>query len=308
MKKSYKTIKDFLNNSVDNTDVLENTKFYQKYLLSFIYDLIKYDFKEDSETITQEQYVNCIALKGKTAVIEKNGKLYMPFEGNCYGYDVNNYPTKYVYANPVLGSGEYEDGKKCAIIYNTSMDKNNYAPSYLLTIINKYARWLADIDSTINSCLIAQRAGLVGQAATSEVAEAMNEIINKLKAGDTKTLLNEDIKLNSFQTLQFNTSTSYNELTNLRDYILNIYFNTIGLNQLQEKRERLIETEVQYKDDLLELCINMMFKCAKENVEKVNKIFNRSWEVMKNEVVTFEEDEDDGVNEARMEEEEDENN
>lgn len=269
---NYKNVKDFLKNSYNTSSVPTGVNYYTRFLLNKCQNLFIYDGLPDS--IPSWELEKSLIIKGNGAVIKKKGKLYVPFTGSVYGYDEYYVPNKFTFAQPVLGSGSYEDGKDCAIIWNTEADKIDYNNSILFDTIKRYARLLADVESTFTSILIGQRTGRVGIAQSSQTAQAVDEVMKKLELGETKTILNNTNPiLDTFQLLNFMPGGNLIDFSTTRDYLLNCFYNEIGLQTLEQKKERMITGELEVDNQVLSNNILSMYDMRIKNVRHINEVF-----------------------------------
>jgi hypothetical protein len=281
----YKQAKDFLKKSYSVKSVQRGTYYYTKFLLAKCQNIFLYE--NLPETLPAWEIEKNLIIKGNGAVIKKDNNLYIPFTGNVYGYDAYMVPNKFTFANPVIGGGSnLEDMKNCAIIWNSDIDKINFfdGSSWLWETIKRYARMLADLESSFANNLVYSRSGLITQAATQTTADAMQTTINKLEAGDVSTVLNKQILFDDIKPMNFGSPMTLNQFTEARDYLLNCFYNTIGLQTLEEKKERMITDEINVDNGVLLNNIDIMYKTRVENVEKINKLFNTDIKVFKNSI------------------------
>lgn len=276
---TYKNVKDFLKKNYDVSNVLKGVDFYTRLLVSKCQGLFYYENLPD--TLNSWEIEKNLILKGNGAIVEKKGGLYIPFTGTVYGYDEYDVPDRFTFSQPILGGGSYLDGQKCAIVWNTHYDKLDYTQSLLFSIIKRYARVLADIDSTIHSQLVGGRLGRMGMAQNSQVGQAVDEVMTKLALGDVSTIVNSQMLVDNFKPLQFNNVEFIAELTRTRDYMLNCFYNEIGINTLEEKKERMITDEITNDNRLLMANIDEMYSMRVANVDKINQVFGTNIVVKK---------------------------
>lgn len=280
---TYKEARELLNASYNVTSVLKGVRYYQNFLLSKCQNLFIYTDLPD--TLPAWEIEKNLIIKGNGCVVKKNGELYIPFTGSVFGFDEYYVPNRFTYAQPVLGSGTVKDGEDGAILWNMEIDKVDYNRSVLFETIQRYSRMLADLESTYASILVAQRAGRVGIASTSQVAKSVDDVMSKLELGECKTIINTTSLMDTFKPLSFMPTGSIMEFTTVRDYLLNCFYNEIGFQTLEEKRERMITSELETETHLLNNNIHRMYMMRLENVIKINKIFGTNITVkMYNEV------------------------
>ena len=273
---SYKSAKEFLNNSYDTGNVARGILYWQKFLLAKCQNLFIYE--NLPESLPAWEIEKSLIMKGTGCVVKKKGKLWVPFSGSVFGFDEYNIPNRFTYAQAILGSGSVTDGIDGAIIWNSEVDKLDPNISTLYETICRYSRMLADIESTMQSYLVAQRAGRIGVAQNSQTARAVDEVMTKLEMGECKTIVNSTQLLDTFRPISFAPTGSLSEFSRTRDYLLNCFYNEIGLQTLETKRERMITSELEVDGDVLENNISSMYKARLKNVMNINKVFGNMLE------------------------------
>lgn len=281
---TYKNAQQFLKNSYSVSSVPKGTNYWVKFLLSKCQNLFIY--KNLPETLPQCEIEKNLIIKGNGAVVKKNGNLYIPFTGNVYGFDEYMIPNKFTYANPVIGGDSgLIDGKNCAIIWNSEIDKIDCQSSWMWDTIRRYARMLADLESSFVNALVYSRGALLAQASNQSSADAMNIVINKLKAGDVSTVVNSQMSFDSLKEFTIQPVNSFAGFIEARDYLINCFLNSIGLQTLEEKKERMITDELNVDGDVLNNNIDILYIERIKNVEHINKVFGTNIEVYKNEIL-----------------------
>lgn len=268
---NYKSAKEFLRNSYDTGSVPRGILYWQKFLLAKCQNLFIYE--NLPESLPAWEIEKSLIMKGVGCVVKKKGKLWIPFSGSVFGFDEYNIPNRFTYAQAILGSGSVTDGVDGAIVWNSEVDKLDPNISTLYETICRYARMLADIESTMQSYLVAQRAGRIGVAQNSQTARSVDEVMTKLEMGECKTIVNSTQLLDTFRPISFAPTGSLSEFSRTRDYLLNCFYNEIGLQTLETKKERMITSELEVDGDVLENNISSMYKTRLKNVMKINKVF-----------------------------------
>ena len=268
---NYKSAKEFLRNSYDTGSVPRGILYWQKFLLAKCQNLFIYE--NLPESLPAWEIEKSLIMKGVGCVVKKKGKLWIPFSGSVFGFDEYNVPNRFTYAQAILGSGSVTDGVDGAIVWNSEVDKLDPNISTLYETICRYARMLADIESTMQSYLVAQRAGRIGVAQNSQTARSVDEVMTKLEMGECKTIVNSTQLLDTFRPISFAPTGSLSEFSNMRDYLLNCFYNEIGLQTLETKKERMITSELEVDGDVLENNISSMYKARLKNVRNINKVF-----------------------------------
>ena len=216
--------------------------------------------------------------------------------GGLSGIDKYYLPNRFVYAQPALGSGNLIIDKNCVVIYNCSTDQ--YTQSGLSEIIQRSARLLADIDSSISILTINTRATKLNVAANDSIAKTVNHAMQKIADGEIETINTQSL-LDLYKTVDWNSEQKQQEiieLLNAKQQIMASFLSEIGVKNFTEKKERLITDEVTADDQLLTINVEDMLNYRKNGIEKINKMFNTSISVKRNpsyDINTFKQNGDD---------------
>lgn len=284
-EKQFKQAKEYLKANPSITNVARGTAYWKKYLLSRMQNLFIF-FNTEEKNFNAWEYMKNKIIKGYVVAFEKNGTIWTPFEANAYAFDAYFVPNRVVYANPVIGSGTLKSDENCVICWNTDTDKMLPGTSIVWETIERYARMLAELESTFANSLIYTRAGLLAQANNSTTAKAFDEILNKIRIGDVSTVMNPTMAFDSLQMFNLNTNANFTTFCEARDYLINCFMNSIGLQTIEEKKERMIEAEVEnaQENDVLRNNIDIMYKCTCESIDKINEMFKTNIIVKKNKI------------------------
>ena len=199
-----------------------------------------------------------------------------------------HYPTEAVYGNPTLPFKKLNIGMNCEVIYNNNlMDNVEYMQSdgSLKTFIMRYARQLADIESTINIYLVNSRLTSYPVAANDRVANSISTFFKKLRSGKNAIISDNNI-VQEFRNVDINRSNIHdgiNDLLIARDKILEQFYRDIGVKMYNPKKAQVSEDEIQVNDQLLLISKDDMLKQRKEGLDRVNNMFGTSITVKINE-------------------------
>ena len=202
--------------------------------------------------------------------------------GGLSGIDKYYLPTNFVYAQPALGSGNLIIDKNCVVIYNSSIDQ--YTRSGLSEIIQRSARLLADIDSSISILTINTRATKLNVAANDSIAKTVNHAMQKIADGEIETINTQSL-LDLYKTVDWNSEQKQQEiieLLNAKQQIMASFLSEIGVKNFTEKKERLITDEVTADNQLLTINVEDMEDYRKKGIKEVNKMFGTSITVKRN--------------------------
>ena len=126
----------------------------------------------------------------------KNGELVTTYVGT-FNLDKYYQPTEGVYAQPILGSGNLTlNGFDNVVIWNNSLQANiNDIPidNNLYSFIGRYARRLADAESTSNIYTINNRATNYPVAKNDKVKKSLEKFFNMLSLGKRSVISDETV-------------------------------------------------------------------------------------------------------------------
>jgi len=213
--------------------------------------------------------------------------------GGLSGVDMYYKPTRFVYAQPVLVGKTVTLHKDCAIIYNSTIDE--YRRVGFWEIIRRYARMLADLDSSFNILTVNGRAGKLNVVADEQTARTVNEAFQKLALGEYQTINQKSI-IELYKTLDWNGDKTgqMTELLMAKEKVMENFLQEIGVNKRTDKRERLVADEVYADDQLLTVNTDDMLASRKKGVEEINRLFGTNITVRRNEAYEQHEPEEEG--------------
>lgn len=270
-----------INECYNVCDVVEGFKYYQRVLTEKCLGMFK--FENCPKNLKQEQLEKRIITDGYAIVFkhQKYGLVTSP--SSIYGEDIYFMPTKATYTQVVLGSGNLVIGKNCAIIYNSAIDTEQ--PQGLTPLIDRYARLLADFDSSIANIVINSRSQKMGMAKSANAAIALKDALTKVYAGAPATI-NTNTFIDMVKTLDWsdnnNIGVNVDKLLTSRTKTMSDFLQEIGVKSAFEKNERLITDEVAANDQLLTINTDDMLYYRQEGVKMVNELFGTNIKVRHN--------------------------
>lgn len=184
--------------------------------------------------------------------------------------------TTYIFATPLI-SGMRVIGKDVAICNGNSLR------TPFINIIDFFTIMLSHATLSFQAVLINSRATGIFTASDEKTAASVNQWYNSLVDGKLMCVVSKDDfnDLINAQGLR-NISTQYPASTSIKDFwecvnnIMKLFYSTISVKSVTEKRERLITDEINATDDMLRFNISDMLECRKVFCDEVNKIFGLS--------------------------------
>ena len=183
--------------------------------------------------------------------------------------------------------------------YNNSLYNNvSYIPTDggLDSFVCRFARQLADIESTINIYMVNTRASSYPVASNDSVKNSLTRFFSRLKNGEN-AIVSDDAIIQQFRNVDIigrNLKDGINDLLIARDKILEQFYREIGVKMYQAKKAQVNNEEIEANNQLLLLNHDDMEMCRKDGFVGVDNLFGTSINVKLNERFNVE---NDGVDE-----------
>ena len=178
--------------------------------------------------------------------------------------------TKFTYSAPTAKGGTVDIGRDCVIIDNTSL-RNSLYP-----LIQRYASLLAHADISTKMSLINLRDTNTYSAKDEGTADSIKKMQEQRYKGVDGVIIDSDI-INKESVINLTPSMGANhgvmDCIDARNEILRSFFNEIGVKYSRDKKERMVESEVESDNQMLLFNINDMLRCRQEACEEINKLF-----------------------------------
>ena len=262
----------------------KSAKYYFRYLLDRT--MMMFEYKGLPDTIPYEILERYLQVNGVAAITKApDGNLYC-FNGSWGGQqDVYYRPTKFIIANPHLsqltdGTSSKTFTKECTIYGTEEHDavllRNDTEWASLTPLIARYAVLMCENCITVRSATIMLRCLALLSAGNDKEYKSALAYLAKLEAGElgaiSSSSFSEGVKL---QSPPSNNGSYLTQFIELQQYLKGSFFNELGLRaNYNMKREAIGQGESTLDaDSILPLCDNML-KCRREDIEKVNQLFN----------------------------------
>ena len=270
-----------LKDCYNNNNVIIGYNYYVNLLTEKALGMYKYN--NCPESLPQEQIERRLILDGFCVVFNKNPWGLVTAPASIYGEDIYYLPTNATYTQVKIGSGELAVGKNCVVIYNSQVDM--YSKVGLRDLIGRYARLLADVDSSVSNMIVNTRRQKMGLAKSGNAAKALREFIDSMYAGEPAEIKTQTF-IEMIKTVDWNDSTQSGrniaDLIASKQKILADFLQEIGVKTAFEKAERLITSEVSANDQLLTINKEDMLYCRQKGIERVNDMFGTNITVIEN--------------------------
>ena len=182
---------------------------------------------------------------------------------------------KFTYASATAKGGVRTIGEDCVIINNTAL-RNPLYP-----MIKRYANLLAHTDVSLKMSLVNLRIKNIISTDSQSTADSYRAMFDKFYNGDIDAILDDGLLKKGNGGIDNLALTSSGTLgvmdcIDARNELLRMFYNEIGVRYNRDKKERMIESEVENDEQMLLLNINDMLKQRQNACKEINKIFGRN--------------------------------
>lgn len=276
-------LKEIVKSMYDVAEVETGYNYWFNKLLNICLAMFKYN--KCPETIPPREIALNIIMLGYCLFMKKNGKPYV-VPSTLYNEQKSPYwyPQSAVYAQPALGSNNLTIGENCEVIYCNRLQSNAFmfpTDGGLLTFIQRYARLLADIESTIDNYIVNCRATSYPTASNDNVKASLERFFNQLKLG-RRAVISDNAIVEQFRNLDIGSGVQkdgINDLLIARDKILEMFYRDIGIRMYNPKKAQVNEEEITSNNQLLVVNTTEMIDVQNEGFIKVNLFLNTDMSV-----------------------------
>lgn len=158
-------------------------------------------------------------------------------------------------------------GKDCVII------NNNQLRNPILPMVLRYASLLAHADISLKCALINTRETNAYASSDENTTENINKYYERLYSGESASILDESLIESVKNISNRESTTAIKDCLSARTDLLTNFFKEIGVKSANDKKERMIESEVDSNNQLLLFNISDMLAERKKACEEINRIF-----------------------------------
>ena len=216
-----------------------------------------------------------LMMNGSGGVTNKYKKTLSIFNGWYAGA-----PTQYFdrYEDYSVYSPVYSDvlkiGRDIEIIRNTALMTSIYP------LVHRYAIMLAHTETSfVNTLINGRDSGGIPIASTEAQKTAIENYRNSLCNGKVTAILDPAFSGVQFLSVDKNTVLNIKELIEVRENLLNAYYNDLGVKTAWNKKGNMINEEVEANNSMLLLNISDMLEQRQEGADRINKMFGTNWKV-----------------------------
>lgn len=288
MKRKEKNIKQL----IDTADVISGFNFWYDRLLAFC--LSMFDYKNLPNTLSSYEIESNLILTGHCTIFESDGEI-ITNQSVLFGNDLYLQPTNATTAvinrrNPTLRINHIfnsygQKGKNAITFYNSILKEYTLGlktDSSLNNFISRYARQLADIDSTISIYTVSIRDTYIPTSDDSKTKESLLTFYNKRALGK-RAIVSDNSIVPLLKSIDIssgkNVKDGLNDLLIARDKILESFYRDIGIKFYNPKKAQVGEAETEANNNLLLINTADLYNARIKGINEVNSMFKTNIEV-----------------------------
>lgn len=182
---------------------------------------------------------------------------------NAYDEPTKVHPVATNYSGPTL-----ENGVDCVVI------KNNDIRLPTKFSVELFAYRLADISRTIDINIAAQKTPAYIQCSDRQM-RSMKTLFKKWNGFEPLIIVDKNMDTEPINVIDTKAPVVFDKLQIQKHSIWNEAMTFLGVNNANmDKRERLVDDEVQANNEQVELAAQVMLKARQRACEEINKMFN----------------------------------
>lgn len=261
----------------DVADVSSGYDYWFYKLLNYCLGIYKYTGLPKS--LPGREILMNLLMTGHAVIFHNKGDL-VTTKTVLYDFDMYYRPTKATYGNVRIFSRQLKLGEDAEVVYLNRIEgnvlTNQAVDSGLRSFILRYARQLADIESTANIYAVNMRLQSFPVASDDITKEQVENFYKKIALGE-KAVIMDNMILEMFRNVEVAnriTNDTLNDILIARDKVLANFFQDIGIKYRQEqKKAQLTEDEVEADEQILVIDVEQMREVQQEGFDRVNDMF-----------------------------------
>lgn len=261
----------------DVADVTSGYDFWFYKLLNYCLGIYKYTGLPKS--LPGREILMNLIMTGHAVIFQNRSEL-VTTKTVLYDFDMYYRPTRATYGNVRIFSRQLRLGEDAEVVYLNHIEgnvlTNQAVDSGLRSFILRYARQLADIESTANIYAVNMRLQSFPVASDDITREQVENFYKKIALGE-KAVIMDNLILEMFRNVEVAnriTNDTLNDILIARDKVLANFFQDIGIKYRQEqKKAQLTEDEVEADEQILVIDVEQMREVQQEGFDRVNDMF-----------------------------------
>lgn len=275
----------------DVANVPAGYRYWYKKLLTFMLSIFEYEGLPES--LPSRELELCLLLQGYATPFY-DGEEIVCVPTSIFGYDKYYKPTMGTYGNPLIMSKRlyFKDvlahRQNAVLMFNDELHTNIFYSDInggFNDLLCRYARRLADIESTENIYTVKLRMTSAPVGGDSAVNQNIVSYIKKMIVGDMKNSVTDDAVLSSFRSVEMGNGMSKETLMSIqaaRDKILEQFLCEVGVKFRNSKKAQITEDESAADEQLLLVNPKNILKVREEGIDDFNKFFGTNAKVKLN--------------------------
>lgn len=267
----------------DVADVTSGYDFWFYKLLNYCLGIYKYTGLPAS--LPGREILMNLIMTGHAVIFQNKSEL-VTTKTVLYDFDMYYRPTRATYGNVRIFSRQLKLGEDAEVVYLNHIEgnvlTNQAVDSGLRSFILRYARQLADIESTANIYTVNMRLQSFPIASDDITREQVENFYKKIALGE-KAVIMDNMILEMFRNVEVAnriTNDTLNDILIARDKVLANFFQDIGIKYRQEqKKAQLTEDEVEADEQILVIDVEQMREVQQEGFDRVNNMFGTDIQV-----------------------------
>lgn len=288
------------------SDVISGYSYNYNYLLAEV--IPRYVWNGLPATIDSNILEKMLMTCGSIIPVEKNNEIYIQAT-MLYGVGVYvEEPPYNVYANPILGSGNFEvdwKNEPCVLYDNSARFNKN-------SIIERTAMKLARTESAIDIILTNNNGTEILLAKNNNISESIKKIFEERKKGNLYVPVNDDIidviaeSVKIIENSKNPNIPDVNQLLILYNNQLRQFYRDFGILITKDKSQAVLSDETENDSIYTNNILNDSLDMRKKWCEEMNKKYdlNISVEISKYLINTPQQEEENQQEEEKQQEEE----
>ena len=196
---------------------------------------------------------------------------YVVTKWNCDGtYNMYDEPTNVVpiAVNYIYEGEQLSNNENCVIIRNND-DMLPTSPT-----IQNYAYKLTNVDRTIDTNIMAMKIPTIIKCSDKQKL-SLKQTINQRNDNEPVIFGDKGLDTTEINALKIDAPIVFDKLQIQKHAIWNECMTFLGINNANmDKRERLVDDEVQASNEQVQACEDVMLKARQRAVEQINEIFD----------------------------------
>lgn len=169
----------------------------------------------------------------------------------------------------------YKNGVDCVFM------KNNDMATATRLLVQLFAYRLSELTRTIDVNVKAQKTPILIKVRDKQRLTLKN-VYTQYEGNEPVIFEDKNAELGNFEVIKTDAPIVFDKLQLQKHQVMNEFLTMMGINNAnQDKKERLVDDEVQANNEIVEVYFESMFKARQQAVEEINRLFGTNIEVCK---------------------------